>query len=342
MPPVPWLTQAALHPVYPRLLCAELERQGHSRQAIFEGLTLSWETLHLGNQFVSANDMRALALRGMQLTQCPWLGLEVGFKTQAAAHGVLGAAMMASPNLAHAVVLLKQFARLRQNLADIVIDTGELHTIELVPNTPLGDMAEYLYGQLVAGLLQLFSTLTGRELQAHLQVQWPFARPPWHTQYQRVAANNEFDAPTLRVSIQADIAQAPSLAADPSALAMHLRECELALHRVCAGETLRDRVRVLLENSPQGLGQTLNEVARQLHLTPRTLMRKLAAEHTSFQAIADELRRQKAQWLLANTDTPVDQVALAVGFQDPSNFSRSFKRWCAQTPKAYRQQHRPG
>lgn len=333
----------ALHPVYARLLCAELQRRGFSREAILEGLPLDWDRLHTNTEFLTVHHMEGLALQGMRLSQCPWLGLEVGFRTQAAAHGVLGAAMMASPNLAHAVLLLQKYARLRQNLAAVDITTGDhRHCMRLVHWVPLGAMSEYLYGQLVAGLFQLFGTLTGQDLQPWLEVHWPFDEPPWAEQYQRVAAHNRFGQTELRIQVSSDVALAPAIAADPASLQAHLRECDVALHRACAGENLSDRVRMLLEQDEQSLALTLDEVAEQLHLTPRTLIRKLAAQGQRFQTIHDELRKNRALWMLDNTQHSMDDIALAVGCQDPSNFSRTFKRWFGMTPSAYRQQAAKG
>ncbi|MCQ8895731.1 AraC family transcriptional regulator [Limnobacter humi] len=336
MQTVDWALRPALHPVYARLLCAELLRRGLAREAITTGLSVDWEALHTQNGFISAQTMQALAVRGMALTDCPWLGLEVGFRTQAAAHGVLGAAMMASSSLAEAALLLQRYARLRQNLAVLSIVPGEHYELQLVPSVPLGPVNEYLHGQLVAGLLQLFSTITGLDLQTHLTVHWPFEQPEWYDQYQRVARVNVFGAPAMRISLPADVALSPSIAADAQALRAHLQECELALHRACAGESLADRVRVVLESGDDSLGLTLDEVANRLHLTRRTLIRKLAAEGTRFQAIHDELRKNKACWLLMNTNTPVDAVAAQVGCGDASNFSRMFKRWVGVVPSQYR------
>jgi len=55
--------------------------------------------------------------------------------------------------------------------------------------------------------------------------------------------------------------------------------------------------------------------------------------------LLDEVRQERASWLLANTDTTVEDIAYALGYEDASNFSRTFKRWCGQTPKEYRLAH---
>ena len=134
------------------------------------------------------------------------------------------------------------------------------------------------------------------------------------------------------------LVNSPSLAADDEALQRLLRDCDLQLQRLQAGGTLAQRVRMLLQQT-EGHMPTLQSMASRENLTERTFMRHLQAEGTSFQQLLDEVRQERACWLLANTDTTVEDIAYALGYEDASNFSRTFKRWCGQTPKEYRQAH---
>lgn len=326
---------AAVHPVYARLLCAEMTRRGFGRELMLEGSTLSWAQLHESNQFLKLQDMAQLIKHCVELTQCPWLGLEVGFKTQAAAHGGLGAAMMASSNLATAILILQKYSQLRQNLAALIIHHTPSLAIELAEQADLGASREYLMGQLVAGLEQLFMTITGKELQAHVCIEWPFAEPPWAEQYQRVARNNSFGHPRLKVTMDSEMALSPSLAADDENLPRLLQECDLQLQRVLSGGSLSQKIRMML-NQIEGKMPSLEEVADKEHLTPRTLMRRLSAEGQSFQGLMDEVRFERARWLLEHTPTAVEHIATQLGYEDPSNFSRTFKRWSGQTPGQYK------
>lgn len=327
--------QPALHPVYARLLCAEMLHRGFSREQILEDTFLDWQQLHQGNAFLNTHQISRLIRHCLRLSQCPWLGFEVGFKTQAAAHGVLGAAMIASENLASGILLLQKYSHLRQHLAVLHIEQDQSFSIVLEERVALGDLREYLLGQLVAGLAQLFTTLTGRDLQPAISIQWPFEKPQWAEVYQRVAIRNSFGHAQLRVSMDADFVLSPSLAADEEALQRNLRECDLLLQRMHEGSDLSHRVRMLLAAS-EGKMPTLEEMAERLHLTPRTFMRHLAAEQHSYQELLDSVRKDRACWMLQNTDLSVEAVALRLGYEDTSNFSRTFKRWSGQTPRDFK------
>jgi AraC-like DNA-binding protein len=78
-------------------------------------------------------------------------------------------------------------------------------------------------------------------------------------------------------------------------------------------------------------------MAQALHLSVRTLYRRLEAEHTSFQQVKDEVRRDVAIDRLTNGREPVSQIAVELGFGDTSSFHRAFRAWTGMTPNAYRQ-----
>ena len=83
---------------------------------------------------------------------------------------------------------------------------------------------------------------------------------------------------------------------------------------------------------------TLNDAARYMHTTPRTLMRKLQADGVSFQSIKDDLRRDIAIRHLLVGEKSVEAIAHEVGFSSAANFHRAFHRWTGNTPRAYRRQ----
>ncbi|HET6181195.1 MAG TPA: AraC family transcriptional regulator ligand-binding domain-containing protein [Candidatus Sulfotelmatobacter sp.] len=79
-----------------------------------------------------------------------------------------------------------------------------------------------------------------------------------------------------------------------------------------------------------------SDVARQLGVTVRTLNRRLGNARTSFQQIRDELLRERAETLLREGHLPIAEVSYLVGYAEPSNFHRAFRRWTGQTPTQWR------
>ena len=81
----------------------------------------------------------------------------------------------------------------------------------------------------------------------------------------------------------------------------------------------------------------LEDVAKALLMSSRTLARRLDEEGTSFQVIKDELRRDVAIQLLAQTTLAPAEIGARTGFEDPTTFYRAFKRWTGCSPGVYRQ-----
>ncbi|MEM7059434.1 MAG: AraC family transcriptional regulator ligand-binding domain-containing protein [Pseudomonadota bacterium] len=80
----------------------------------------------------------------------------------------------------------------------------------------------------------------------------------------------------------------------------------------------------------------LPDAAASLGVTPRTLIRRLSDEGTSFQDIKDALRRDMAIRSLQHGDASIDSIALETGFSAPANFHRAFRKWTGQTPGSFR------
>ncbi len=79
----------------------------------------------------------------------------------------------------------------------------------------------------------------------------------------------------------------------------------------------------------------VDTIAAEMHVSSRTLQRRLGIEQTSFSRVVEEARRDLAVELL-DGDAPLDRVARAVGFLGTSALVRAFKRWTGQTPSAHR------
>lgn len=95
------------------------------------------------------------------------------------------------------------------------------------------------------------------------------------------------------------------------------------------------RVRDLLRAAlPASLG--LDEIADRLHMSPRTVHRRLEDEGSSFRAIKDALRRDMALARLAKSRDSIAQVAADLGYADTSAFYRAFVEWTGMAPVQYR------
>lgn len=96
------------------------------------------------------------------------------------------------------------------------------------------------------------------------------------------------------------------------------------------------RVKNYLDTCPN-LGEAdMESAAEQLHVTSRTLRRKLTQEKTAFQTLKDKARQDLAIKYLNQPGLTLAQISQQLGFSDPAAFSRAFKQWMGVAPSHYR------
>ena len=101
------------------------------------------------------------------------------------------------------------------------------------------------------------------------------------------------------------------------------------------GLALADRVATHLASSlPEGADVTA--VARAMHMSARTLQRRLEQEQTKFTEVLDRARLSAARRLLADPALQLTDIAFRLGFADLATFSRAFKRWTGRPPGQWR------
>jgi len=81
----------------------------------------------------------------------------------------------------------------------------------------------------------------------------------------------------------------------------------------------------------------IEQVAKALNVSVRTLCRRLEEENTAFQQVKDDVRRDIAMDRLVNSDASLAEIASELGFGEVSSFHRAFRAWTRMTPHAYRQ-----
>lgn len=80
----------------------------------------------------------------------------------------------------------------------------------------------------------------------------------------------------------------------------------------------------------------LQSVAYELKISPRTLQRDLKDESITFKELLDSTRSEIAQRYLTNPSLSINEIAYLLGYTDPSNFARAFKKWTSHSPREWR------
>jgi AraC-like DNA-binding protein len=123
--------------------------------------------------------------------------------------------------------------------------------------------------------------------------------------------------------------------AHPLTSKMMQETCDRILGEVKTSNGVAGEVYQIIASTP-GHSPSMENVARQLATTERTLNRKLRAEGTSFTEILDDVRCNLAKEYLRTTKLTTEDVSELVGFSEAANFRHAFRRWTGSTPARYR------
>jgi AraC-like DNA-binding protein len=305
-------------------------------EEVLAGLPVTQAELAAPTTRVPLRVCEAIVARAHQLTHEPALAIHVGTQMRLSSHGFLGFAAMTAGTVREALDLACRFASTRTSaIALQLYIEGDSACVVIEERTPLGSLQQFLVIALVIGIWRLGESLTGKVLDGVAEC--AFAEPAY-LRGVPYAGRLRFDRPAHRLVFAAKELALPLVTADPVAMQLAREQCERELAAV-VDEGLPGRVRTALvargDASP-----SVVEVAKALRMSPRTLKRKLAEHGTTFSAIRDDLRRQRALLLLDNRSLSIGEIAAKLGYSELPNFTRAFRKWTGQTPLAYRERTR--
>nr|WP_247894371.1 AraC family transcriptional regulator [Azospirillum sp. B510] len=101
-------------------------------------------------------------------------------------------------------------------------------------------------------------------------------------------------------------------------------------------DSITDQVRALIGLYIGQKAITLETLARDLRMSPRSLQRRLGEENTSLRELLTQHRREMARVYLTQKGARVSEVASALGYSDETVFWRAFRGWTGMEPSAFR------
>jgi len=252
-------------------------------------------------------------------------------------YGMLCRASLGSPTLG---VALKRWCRHHRLLTEDVVLHLEADAatarLRIEERCELGAMREFCLLSSLRYIHGYVCWLLDSQMPLR-EVTFPFAAPPHHAVYPLLFPGTvRFDAPEASFRFDAGYLELAPRRDEPALRKMLERALPLTVRQYRRDRLLVERVRTHLGEAGAA-GATAEQVAAALHLSVRSLHRKLAHEGASLQAIKDEVHCRRALELLERTTLPVKRVAMEVGYADEKSFSRAFKQWTGASPIEHRQ-----
>ena len=145
-----------------------------------------------------------------------------------------------------------------------------------------------------------------------------------------------FDSPMDLLVLEESALAEPFVTHNEDLLAVMLPGLEAALSESMTSRSLADDVRTALRRT-FGERPSVEKIAREVRMSPRTLQRRLEELGTSYQRLLDDVRRDTARRLLVDTDLDAGEVAFFLGFEELNSFTRAFHAWEGVTPSRWRE-----
>ena len=164
------------------------------------------------------------------------------------------------------------------------------------------------------------------------------APPPERASYRRFfGAPVRFNALRTGLEFPAADLERPTVSAAGARRAELEAAADIASAKLAIG--FEERVRWLIRAHISEPGLSIEQVADATGLSRRTLNRRLAARGVTFARLLRSARFATARQLLAESATPLSEVAAAIGYAEPSVFSTAFRAWSGMSPREWRRQH---
>jgi AraC-like DNA-binding protein len=271
----------------------------------------------------------------------PCFGLRVGtFWHPSALHG-LGFAWMASASLQEALERLVRYFRILIVGERLLLEqTREGFWLSIETPMEYPRAPDMLYDLMLAAVVHMCRLSVGEDFNDldlnPLRVVLRRPEPPCADQFtDYFQAPVAFEAGRDALLLPGDALMAPL----PTANLEIAHASEKVIQSYLAG---LDRTEIavqvaakLVDMLPSGEASE-QAVADALHMSLRSLQRKLKAEGTSYKTLLDSTRRDLAVQYVRSSRMSINEITYLLGFSEPGNFSRAFKRWTGNSPSEYR------
>ncbi|BFM15145.1 AraC family transcriptional regulator [Maricurvus nonylphenolicus] len=326
---------------HPGALVDLLTEKGFSDNEIFNNLGVDRESLDAPGHKIPYVEYVKLRQRATELTKNPAIGLELGWRLNLAGNGFLSIGALACENMIEAMRFITRFSPIINPAVtfEVKIDNDFLHVFidsiysEDRLNACLIDTPMAIF----SSALQLYPADEAQRVIYHMK----YDALPCEAYYcQWLKGQLFFNMPRNRVSFPMDMASKTMPFSNPRVVRQSEADLEVQLAAQCESHhSLIEDVRQLAVGE-SGCVLTLEEVAAKLHMSSRTLIRRLNALGSSFSDITNEVRESLSKGYLENSRLSIEEISFLLGYKNSSNFSKAFRRWVGCSPSVYRLNHK--
>jgi AraC-like DNA-binding protein len=311
--------------------------QGLSIDACLAGTGLSWQQLaDPGGEVEAGQELLLIGNLVRALGERPGIGLLAGKRYQLNTYGIWGFALLSSPTYREAARLGLRYLDLTYAFHGMQLEEhGDEAHLLLDDRAIPPELRRFILERDLGGMLSAQRELINAPLPIR-RVDLRIAAPADPSLYlSEIGVLPHFAQPCNRFVVDRRLLDRPLPGANPRTVDLCEQQCQLLLDKRRQRSGLAGQIRGLLLSRPGRLPD-MEQVASSLHMSSRTLRRRLDEEGTSFRSLLEEVRQALAEELLATGGLSLEEIAERLGYGEVSNFIHAFKRWKGVPPRQYR------
>lgn len=260
--------------------------------------------------------------------------LDLGCRYRVTTFGIFGFACVSSPTLRDAMTFALRYLDLSFTFCIPRVSVeGDVITLTMHDDKVPADVARFLVLRDLSAIVTVMRDLLPAVELRTLTFRHP--TPSTTDSYHKVfRIAPVFSAPSCATTIDAGFLSHPLPQANEHTVAICEAQCRAMVTRRRRRSGIAHEVRERLIRVG-GVDSGMDQVARWLAMSPRTLRRRLTEAGTSYRGLVDEVRQTLAEEMLATGALSVEDVAVRLGYAEASSFIYAFKRWTGTTPAAF-------
>lgn len=253
--------------------------------------------------------------------------------------GILGYTILSCQDLGTAAEIIAKYHRLTSDAFDVTLTSdGDRTFVRQWVKPQYVQRRVVIDEEHVTGIWTVLQSLIPNELvEADIEIQLAHAEPSYGELYRELLpCRLSFGMRETFISFPSEWLRFRLQTAAETVEAVCESQCDLVLDELNPADRLVDDLRRLMLAVPANRALKLEDCARKMLLSVRTLERRLEAAGTSFRNVDNEIRMQLAAQYLSLGYLSNKEIAYMLNYSQPSTFYRAFKNWHGVTPKEFR------
>jgi AraC-like DNA-binding protein len=323
----------------PGRLALKLEELGVSLASVLRKAGLPRDLFDQTRILVSTSELFALWRAIEAVSADPLIGLKLGVETKTERFHPMAIAALSTPNLLAAAEHMARFKKLTApeeiliQLDEEEFSVGFRWLLAVDAEPPV--LTDYCF----AWMVSLARHGTGTQLRP-LRVEYVQQRANSRAIERNLSCSLVGGASRNAIIFRASDATVPFVTRNAELLDLLAPQFEEQLRQFKDEDSFLELVHRAIQDRLTGQRPSIDTISQALHMSPRTLQRRLQDSGSSFQRVLDEARHQMARYYLSNSVLELNEAAYLLGFEDPNSFGRAFRAWEGIPPSDWRETHR--